>query len=203
MFFLQTNSVNFYDTLIRKSIPNIDLDIPRLELPFTAKHIFPILHETHKTSPIQKQITYRLIHSITGTTNHKNKFRTKKIHCTICKTIPETEHHLYTSCPSLSSLRIELIRLLRLPHNTLHDRVQILHRAILLNIYPFKNKAQSIIRNITLAHYRETIWNIRNSTKWDNKTFSNDTIVNIFKHKLKIHLQKHTTLKEWELFYCN
>ena len=193
--------IHYYDKLIDKSATNIDVDIPRLELPFTSKHIFPILHDTQKTSPIQKQITYRLIHSITGTTNHKNKFRTKKIHCTICRKLPETEYHLFTSCPSLSPLRIQLIRLLRLPHNTLHNRTQVLHRAILLNIYPFNNKAQSNIRNITLAHYRETIWNIRNSTKWDNKDFTQDTIVNIFTYKLKFHLKRYTTLHDWEQFY--
>ena len=189
-----------YNTIVEKMIDNVDNYIPRLVLPFTSKHIFPILHNTKKTTPIQKQITFRLIHAITGTTNFKNKFRTKKINCTICNIQPETEQHLFTSCPSLSPLRIELIRLLRLPHNTLHNRVDLLHRAILLNIYPFNNKAQSDIRNIVLANYRETIWNIRNSTKWDKKVYSPENIANIFKHKLKLHLKHQTTLNDWEQF---
>ena len=196
----------FYNSLISNSIKNINNDIPRLEPPFTAKHIFPILHNTKKTTPTQKQITFRLIHGITGTTNHQNKFKSskqKKVNCTICKSLPETENHLFTTCPSLSPLRIELIRLLRLPHNTLHNRTQLLHRAIFLNIYPFNNKAQSDIRNIVLAHYRETIWQIRNSTKWDNKSFSQQTIVKIFKTKLKLHLEKYTTQQDWELFYSS
>ena len=197
------NPILFYKTIQQKTAPNIDPDIRHLVLPFTSKHIFPILHNTNKTTPIQKQITYRLIHGITGTTNYKNKFRTNKIHCTICNKSPETEQHLFTSCHSLIPLRLELIRMLRLPHNTLHDRVPMLHRAILLNIYPFNNKAQSDIRNITLAHYRETIWHVRNSTKWDNTTFSNENIANIFKNNLKIHLKKHTTVNDWQLFFGN
>ena len=198
---LNVNPILFYDTIQKQTAPNVDPDIRNLVLPFTSKHIFPILHNTNKTTPIQKQITYRLIHGITGTTNYKNKFRTKNIHCTICNKSPETEQHLYTSCHSLIPLRLELIRLLRLPHNTLHDRVSMLHRAILLNIYPFNNKAQSDIRNILLAQYRETIWHVRNSTKWDNRLFSSELILNIFKHNLKVHLKKHTTVNEWEQFF--
>ena len=76
-----------------------------------------------------------------------------------------------------------------------------LHRAILLNIYPFNNQAQSDIRNIVLAHYREVIWHVRNSTKWDNKTFTDNDIVETFKNRLKVHLKKYTTVNDWQQYF--
>ena len=196
--------MKFYECLITRDKLIVDKDIKKLQPPFSSKHIFPILHNTSKTTQIQKQITYRLIHGITGTTNHQNKNRKNNfIFCSICKTAPETEHHLFLSCPSLSPLRIELIRSLRLPHNTYNDKAIVLERAILLNIYPFNNKSQCEIRNIILAIYREIIWQTRNSTKWDGKQYTKQQLVKTFKYKLKFQLDKFTTTNDWEQYSLN
>ena len=42
----QKPPTQYYNTLINNSVNNIDREIPRLVLPFTSKHIFPILHLT-------------------------------------------------------------------------------------------------------------------------------------------------------------
>ena len=189
----------YYKALIDKHSNRIDMDIKRLHFSNRTEQIFPNLHKTKKTTPMQKQIAYRLIFNFTPTSEGEAKKRNKKIPCTLCNLHQETEEHIFYSCPKLETLKLKLIELLRQPHNTLHDP----YKAIFLNIYVHSNKITAEIRNIVLAVYRETVWLARIRSKFNNRRFTRDSLTNTFMAKLRKQLDTHVSLEDWEEYYAN
>ena len=94
--------------------------------------IFKDLHRNKYTTPTQKQIMYRILFGITPTSEGLAKRHKRVFSCKFCSREQETETHIFYSCQKLESIKLNLIRLLRQPHNTFID----LYKGIFLNTIP-------------------------------------------------------------------
>ena len=142
----------YYKTLQQEQKSPIEMEIKRLTTDTLASDIFPEIHSTFKTTPFEKQITYRLLFGITPTTEYLSKKHNFRFSCKICHSLNETEEHLFYLCPVIKKLKLQLIRLLRQPYNTYFDTTQSIYKAIFLNIYPKES--------LPINNYRYTIYTI-------------------------------------------
>ena len=69
--------------------------MPRLLPHHNIQNIFKLLHSTKKTTPKQKQITYRLLFGSTGTMYYANKNTGALFPCPLCGRAQESEEHLF------------------------------------------------------------------------------------------------------------
>ena len=157
----------------RKRMEELEKELPRYYPHYEQKHIFKRLHNTNKTTPKQKQITYRLLYGITPCTAYNARTNRTQYLCTTCRYAQEREQHIFWGCRT--KLRESLIKALRLPINTKHKPIHtqqnhynITFDAVFLNQFPFRNPVQSDIRNVILGIYRETLWHTRNRTLHNN-----------------------------------
>ena len=159
------------------------------------KDIFKLLHNTKKTTPKQKHITYRLLYGITGTQSHT------QLPCTTCGRVLETEHHIFWQCRP--KLRETLIAALRLPINIKHSPAQnhenilkVAQRAVFLNLFPFKTPVTGEIRNVILGIYREVLWHARNNTQHHNYRQRDEQLDLTFRNRIKHTLEQKFTQTE-------
>ena len=184
----------YYKTLLKQEGTNITNQIKRLTDISTIPDIFKTLHSTKKTTNYQKQLTYRLIFGMTPTTQGKAKQYNRPFNCKFCNSKQETEEHIFFECKIIYKLKLELIRLLRQPHNTFHD----IYKSIFLNTFTKQTKQLNELRIVTLALYRETIWTARLQAQHHNITYTQDTICTLFQTKLRYHMHKMYTFDELE-----
>ena len=160
--------------------------------------IFKELHGNRYTTPTQKQITYRLLFGITPTSEGLAKRHRRVFYCKLCNLEQETETHLFYSCPSIYTIKLNLIRLLRQPHNTFID----LYEAIFLNITPIEeNKELHLIKQAFLSIYRDTIWIARNQATHKNYIMSQVQMNTLFHNKVKSFLKRFRDEESIQLFY--
>ena len=125
---------------------------------------------------------------ITPTSEGLAKRHKRVFSCKICNGEQETEEHLFYFCPFVQGIKLDLIKLLRQPHNTLFN----VYNAVFLNLLPNEDTCDTIKKyKVLFIHiYKETIWKIRNLATHQNHSFKNDTIVKIFRSKVKWQMNK-------------
>ena len=167
--------------------------MPRLLPQHNIQNIFKTLHSTKKTTPKQKQITYRLLFGCTGTMYYANKNTGTFFPCPLCGRVQESENHLFFGCQE--NLRGTLLRRLRLPHNT-RDHNKIMHNAVFLNMFPFENTAEKDYRNVVLGIYRETIWKAFVDARHNNINITPEQVKANFIGRLQHTIENKFSLKE-------
>lgn len=128
--------------------------------------IFKELHTNKLTTPTQKQIYFRIIYDITPTTEGIAKRTGKRIRCTTCRhDIQETQQHIFFDCPNLNITKKTVRKFLEAKLNRQETTQLDLDRAIFLNQHQEKDGDYRQIKQLILGIYRETIWQVRNSTR--------------------------------------
>ena len=167
--------------------------MPRLLPQQNFQNIFKTLHSTKKTTPKQKQITYRLLFGSTGTWYYKHKNTGAFFPCSLCGRVQDSENHLFFGCQE--NLRGTLLRRLRLPHNT-RDYSTVMHNAVFLNMFPFSNTVEKDYRNVVLGIYRETLWTACIDARHNNRNITPEHVRAIFLGRLEHALSNKFSLKE-------
>ena len=145
------------------------------------KTLFLDLHYNIFTTPTQKQITYRIFFGITPTSEGLAKRFKKVYQCRFCLQEQETEEHMFYWCPFILDLKLNLLRLMRQPHNTFIDP----YKAIFLNSIPKETtKDLYFVKLAIIAIYRETIWTSRNNATHNGYMFSSDHFLRLFGNKI-------------------
>ena len=188
-----SNSKTIYYNLVQsKKEPLID-QVKRIDNTTDVKQLFRNIHDNRFTTPSQKQINYRILFGITPTSEGLAKRHNRVFPCKICGHQQETEEHLFFNCAFIRNTKLELIKLLRQPHNTYFDT----YNAIFLNtLMQQQNTTElSMLKLAFVAVYKETIWIVRNQTTHRNYRFSEHKITSLFHCKVKNLLQ---AFKEFE-----
>ena len=108
--------------------------------------------------------------------------------CKICSGDQETEEHIFYFCPFIQDIKLDLIKMLRQPHNTLFNP----YNAIFLNQLPNQTLDEYFKLKILLIHvYKEIIWKIRNMATHHGNVFCKATIKKIFSSKIKWLRERH------------
>ena len=150
--------------------------------------VFEDLHSNEFLSPTQRQISYRILFGITPTSEGLAKRHKRVFPCKICSGDQETEEHLFYFCPFIQDIKLDLIKMLRQPHNTLFDP----YNAIFLNQLPNPTSDEYFKHRILLIHvYKEIIWKIRNMATHHGNVFCKRTIKKIFSGKIKWLRERH------------
>ena len=135
--------------------------------------IFEDLHSNEFLSPTQRQLSYRIFFGLTPTSEGLAKRHNRIFPWKICSGDQETEEHIFFLCPFIQDIKLDLIKMLRQPHNTLFD----IYKAIFLNHLPQQTCETISKLKILLIHvYKETIWKIRNLATHQNQIFCKRTI---------------------------
>ena len=117
--------------------------------------------------------------------------------CKFCLLVQESETHIFFYCRTLTSLKHELLKLLKLPTTSPFD----LYKAIFLNIIPKeRNKEVYFFKLALVAIYRDTIWKARNQATHKNCKISDTTLSAMFISKTKYLLKRfreNETLKSY------
>ena len=176
----------FYDQLVLSKSLTLKTQMKRIEAQQLdddeVNAIFPNMHKGKYVSPTQKQILYRILFGITPTSEGLAKRHKRVFHCKVCFMEQETEEHIFYFCPFVQQIKLDLIKLLRQPHNTLFN----VFKAIFFNILPQQFNGEYLeVKQLLIHIYRETIWKIRNLATHKNQSFNKDTIRKIFIAKIK------------------
>ena len=190
---LSSDPKSFYKQLVISKELNINTQIKRInELENDTVNTYTIFEDLHSNeflSPTQRQLSYRIFFGLTPTSEGLAKRHNRIFPCKICSGDQETEEHIFFLCPFIQDIKLDLIKMLRQPHNTLFD----IYKAIFLNHLPQQTCETILKLKILLIHvYKETIWKIRNLATHQNQIFCKRTIQTIFNGKIK-WLKKHYT----------
>ena len=155
----------------------------------------PIFQNLHIqcTTPIQKQIMYRLLFLNTPLTNPTS---TNIPTCKTCRQRKqETEEHIFYECQSIQKTKQSLKKLLntQLDANVNTD----IYKAIFLNLIPPQPHELHLIKLHILAIYRDTLWKVRLENKFSDRNHTPKTILDMFTHKLTHALTKQN---QWAAF---
>ena len=192
---ITTNPKKIYNTLIATQQEPLDRQLKRLGVGNTTEDIFKDLHTNPNFSHCQRNILYRLLFSITPTSEgYAHRFG-RQSYCIFCNRHQETEEHLYYTCTTLNKLKVNLIKLLRQPINT--DRE--LYRLIFLGITT-TNSGNDIRRyRQTLAQlYRDTIWEGRNEATHNRRVITENALSEHFLVKTKHYIQTKVSITTLE-----
>ena len=137
----------------------------------------------------QKQITFRLLHSMTPTSQGYARKTGRQQNCTTCKkNTQETEEHIFYTCTHLKYALQTLQKVLALKT----DNPPNIHQAIFLNVVePQTDKTTSHIKLLMISMYRYSIWAVRLQTKKHNGTYTPKQIALIFIDNFHRLLKKH------------
>ena len=196
-----SNSKTIYYNLVQsKKQPLID-QVKRIDNNTDVLQLFKNIHGNRFTTPVQKQISYRILFGITPTSEGLAKRHNRVFPCKICGQYQETEEHIFFDCVFLRDIKLELIKLLRQPHNTYFD----LYNAIFLNtIMQQQNTTElSMLKLAFVAIYKETVWIVRNQTTHKNYRFSENKITSLFHCKVKNLLQAFKEVESVKLYIRN
>ena len=190
---LNSDPKSFYKQLVNSKELNINTQVKRInELENETVNTYTIFEELHSNeflSPTQRQLSYRIFFGLTPTSEGLAKRHNRIFPCKICSGDQETEEHIFFLCPFIQDIKLDLIKMLRQPHNTLFD----IYKAIFLNKLPQQTCETILKLKILLIHvYKETIWKIRNLATHQKQIFCKRTIQTIFNGKIK-WLKKHYT----------
>ena len=185
-----------YQQIIRKLAIPLELQITRARQYCITdfQPIFQNIH-SHYTTPLQKQIIYRLLFKNTPTMIGFARQRNIIVPCPTCKhNIQETEEHLFFTCAHIKPTLDALSQLLHAQSNTHVDT----YKAIFLNIIPQTNPTFHNIKLIILATFRQTIWTTRLDAKFRHKNLTPDNIKTIFIQRTINTLTKHELWASFE-----
>ena len=175
-----------YNAIIEQIRPQITIKNTRSQRILIDNNIdilesFNNLHQKFIT-PVQKNIAYRILHSITPTTLGQAQ-RTGRHHlCTICNLEQETEEHIFFTCSKIIPTRILLTKELISQQNNISAHYTVnTYRAIFLNNIPTKDKEKHDTQLKIVAAYRQTLWNIRLDTRFKKKKYTQDSIKTRFR----------------------
>ena len=190
--FLSGNPKIFYKQLVCSKELVISTQIKRLNTQNEDQNspykCFEDLHSNEFLSPTQRQISYRILFGITPTSEGLAKRHKRLFPCKICTGDQETEEHICYFCPFIQDIKLDLIKMLRQPHNTLFDP----YNAIFLNQLPNQTLDEYFKLKILLIHvYKEIIWKIRNMATHHGNVFCKATIKKIFSGKIKWLRERH------------
>ena len=182
-----TNGKLTYRTIVDSNRPAITLKNARAQRAITHDNLdletsFTNLHQKFIT-PSQKQITYRILFSITPTTIGQAN-RTGRIYpCTLCKDEQETEEHIYFTCSKIITSKALLTTMLASrQNNTPANYEENTYRAIFLNQIPTLDKIKHDRQLRITAAYRQTIWYARLESRFNKKNFTQQAIKTRFKY---------------------
>lgn len=176
-----TEPKSYYKKIIQERATNLKDQLKRANEDTDIKTLFLDLHYNIFTTPTQKQITYRIFFGITPTSEGLAKRFKKVYQCRFCLQEQETEEHMFYWCPFILDLKLNLLRLLRQPHNTFIDP----YKAIFLNSIPKETtKDLYFVKLAIIAIYRETIWTSRNNATHNGYMFSRDHFLRLFGNKI-------------------
>ena len=153
---IQTNPKKIYNTLVAAQLEPMDRQLRRLGVGNDVGNIFKDMHTNPHLTHTQKNIFYRLLFSITPTSEGYARNLGRRFYCKFCNKAQETEEHIFYTCTALNKTKVNLIKLLRQPINT--DRE--LYRLIFLGITT-TNSGKHI------NHYRQTIVQLYRDTVWE------------------------------------
>ena len=197
VFHLSNNKTIYYNIIQTMKQP-LNGQVKRADDTTDFCVIFKDLHRNKFTTPTQKQIMYRILFGITPTSEGLAKRHKRVFFCKFCSREQETETHIFYSCQNLESIKLNLIRLLRQPHNTFID----LYKGIFLNTIPFEeNKDLYMIKQTLFAIYRDSIWTARNQATHKNYIFSKDQIETLFINKVKFFFRRFKENETIKQFY--
>ena len=155
---LHTNPKKIYNTLVAAQLEPIERQLRRLGAANEVGDIFIDLHTNPHLTHTQKNRFYRLLFSITPTSQGLAYNLSRQIICRFCNKKQETEEHIFYTCTILNTIKLNLIKLLRQPINT--DRE--LYRLIFLGIST-TNWGKDI------KHYRQTLAQLYRDTIWEGR----------------------------------
>ena len=186
IYTLSNSKTIYYNLVQNKKEPLVD-QVKRIDNNTDVKQLFKNIHGNRFTTPCQKQISYRILFGITPTSEGLAKRHKRVFPCKICGQYQETEEHLFFECAFVRDTKLELIKLLRQPHNTYFDP----YNAIFLNTLTQQQNTTELfmLKLAFVAIYKETIWLVRNQTTHRNYRFSENKITSLFHCKIK-HLFK-------------
>ena len=196
IFHSSTNST-IYHNLLQTKKEHLNDQVKRSNDVTDFTEIFRNLHENRYTTHTQKQVMYRILFGITPTSEGLAKRHKRIFFCKLCSYQQETEEHMFYFCKNIETIKLDLIKLLRQPHNTYID----LYKSIFLNIVPKEDDDDLYrVKKAFVAIYRETIWTIRNDATHKNHQFSGEQIRKIFSNKVAAFVERFKGDKTVELF---
>ena len=140
---------------------------------------------------------YRILFGITPTSEGLAKRHKRIFFCKLCSYQQETEEHMFYFCKNIETIKLDLIKLLRQPHNTYID----LYKSIFLNIVAKEDDDDLCrVKKAFVAIYRETIWTIRNDATHKNYKFSGEQVRKIFSNKVAAFAERFKGDRTVELF---
>ena len=184
--------------MIEKQQTPLDEQIKRGNIQTDYKKIFKQLHENPFTKQSQKQIFYRLLFSITPTSEGKARKTGETQYCPFCNKKQETEEHIFYTCKQLDTTKNSLNKLMRQKMNTGNRG---LYEGIFLGIEQSDRKNIRHYRQTILQLYRDTIWEKRLDATFNRQNPSEENIENQFLAKCRHFIEKHIstqTLDELE-----
>ena len=188
---------DIYKAIIKTKITPLQDQIKRAR-PYGITDFSQIFKNLHIkcTTPIQKQIIYRLLFFNTPLSHPQGRPSATIKPCPTCKQRKiETEQHIFYDCLTIQKTKQSLQKLLntKLDTNANTD----IHKSIFLNLIPPQPNEIRTIKLHILAIYRDTLWKVRLETKFSDKHHTGKTILDMFTHKLTHSLTKE---KQWASF---
>ena len=141
-----------------------------------------------------------MLFGITPTSEGLAKRHKKVFECKLCRSVQETETHLYFECPVIQNIKLDLIRMLRQPHNTFVDP----YKAIFLNSIEKEANTIYYLKSAIYAIYRDTFWQSRNQATHRGYRFTNTLITKIFNNKINFFhksLQRTEAIEQFSLIF--
>ena len=197
--FHSSTSSTIYHNLLQTKKEHLNDQVKRSNELTDFTEIFTNLHENRYTThrPTQKQVMYRILFGITPTSEGLAKRHKRIFFCKLCSYQQETEEHMFYFCKNIETIKLDLIKLLRQPHNTYID----LYKSIFLNIVAKEDDDDLCrVKKAFVAIYRETIWTIRNDATHKNYKFSGEQVRKIFSNKVAAFAERFKGDRTVELF---
>ena len=195
--FHSSTSSTIYHNLLQTKKEHLNDQVKRSNELTDFTEIFTNLHENRYTTHTQKQVMYRILFGITPTSEGLAKRHKRIFFCKLCSYQQETEEHMFYFCKNIETIKLDLIKLLRQPHNTYID----LYKSIFLNIVAKEDDDDLCrVKKAFVAIYRETIWTIRNDATHKNYKFSGEQVRKIFSNKVAAFAERFKGDRTVELF---
>jgi exonuclease III len=132
-------------------------------------------------APHAREVAYRLIFNMTPVLTDKTWGRGGLKKCKLCGVSADmTETHIFLLCPTVRPARILL-------RNTIQKHINSpinIFKSITLNIIPHTTTSIMNKSLVALSKYRQLVWSCRNNTIYENRTYTPETFLHIFRQQL-------------------